>query len=330
MSTFTIVCPHCEQALEADDSLVDQILDCPACGKALVVNLPAVERSESSPILISDIPRRKKPHWVLLGGFSLLMVSFVVGIVVVTTGTSHRRTGLYDSQPEQESLVNTPPKPRIINSSELVPNDSWKKTDWNRKGTELRAVDNTASMDPFSFGPPTHHIRFEVKIDETPKQRLDESSIDLMQSDVRRRRGFPDASSAKVIVHGRANNYMKIDACVLFCGGFTEGNHSDNALISIGTFVDASNGKSRQRIPIRNLFSRPPKWITVDIEFLDQSIVFRFNKQKFSIDLPKYAKGSVIWKIEFANEGMNVAFRNVTYFPDANVSNAPKRRKSGV
>ena len=55
MSTFDISCPHCGQALEADESLVGQTLDCPACGKQLEVpapfaaETPSVSNPETTP-----------------------------------------------------------------------------------------------------------------------------------------------------------------------------------------------------------------------------------------------------------------------------------------
>ena len=36
--SFTFPCPHCQQKLEADEALIGQTLNCPSCGKTIVIN----------------------------------------------------------------------------------------------------------------------------------------------------------------------------------------------------------------------------------------------------------------------------------------------------
>lgn len=294
MSSFTITCPHCRQSLEADETLVGETLPCPACGKSLFVAVPVTKMTASSPALLPETPR-KKPRTALWIGLCVLLVAAVGGGAFALKGAS--RHGKYPvvSVPERETRTEPPPKPRTAKATDIVPDDS---SAWARNGTELRARYADAKMDrPFSFGPPTHHVRFEVKIDGT----LDGKRL--------------EDSSAWVIVHGRTDSYAKTIASVNIQGGGFTNDRTKNALLLVNT-------KNTLQVPIRGLFANPAKWITVDIEFMDAEVVFRFNKQTFKV--PGLPKGATIWKIEFGNGGMNVSIRNVTCFPDAGSSKAPQ------
>ena len=294
MSSFTITCPHCRQSLEADEALVGQTLPCPACGKSLFVAVPVTKMTESSPALLPETPR-KKPRTALWIGLCVLLVAAVGGGAFALKGSSKHETRTETSEAEQNARVDPPPKPRTAKADEMVPDSS---SAWARNGNELRARYPDAVMDtPYSFGPSTHHVRFEVKIDGT----LDGKRL--------------EDSSAWVIVHGRTDDYAKTIASVNIQGGGFTNDRSNNALLLVNT-------KNTLQVPIRGLFAKPAKWITVDIEFLDEEVVFRFNKQKFKV--PGLPKGATIWKIQFGNGGMNVSFRNVTCFPDEGSSKAPQ------
>ena len=57
--SFTLTCPHCKQELEADESLIGQELNCPACGNALAVikeqqNVPLDSQKTSKVQEIND------------------------------------------------------------------------------------------------------------------------------------------------------------------------------------------------------------------------------------------------------------------------------------
>lgn len=101
MSSFTISCPHCGQSLEADDSLVGQTAECPACGKPFEVsarqtsvpgliqksNRPETKEPSTPPVVSATpisgfaafIHRATHPRWKVLLVAVLLVVVIVAG-----------------------------------------------------------------------------------------------------------------------------------------------------------------------------------------------------------------------------------------------------------
>ena len=54
MSEFNFKCPHCGNALEADDEIRGQIVECPHCGKMICV--PRLDRGKHQTVVHHNVP----------------------------------------------------------------------------------------------------------------------------------------------------------------------------------------------------------------------------------------------------------------------------------
>ena len=58
--SFTFNCPHCNQKLEAEDSWVGQVADCPVCGGKISIAKPIISASNAQSNTESQVSSSQK------------------------------------------------------------------------------------------------------------------------------------------------------------------------------------------------------------------------------------------------------------------------------
>ena len=61
MPNIQFKCPHCDQSIEAPAEMLDQLMDCPACGEPVEVQKSRVKLPPLTPPPLRAVPKLKLP-----------------------------------------------------------------------------------------------------------------------------------------------------------------------------------------------------------------------------------------------------------------------------